>query len=295
MIKDYPRTSYPILILLFLSVIWGSSLILIKKGLEIFSPMQVATLRIIFAFLILSPAVIKNLNTLNKTNWKKFVLVGIFSILLPSVFLSSAQVGLSSSLTGIINSFGPISTLLIGLLLFKSRIYKEEIVGVVVGFVGTIILSFVGSNGNLGSFNFYALFVIAATISYGISINMVKIYFSKINSITLTALAIFSIGPFAIVYLLTSDFTYKLMNVEGAWTAFFYLLLLGIFSTAVALVLFNKLIQVTSPVYASAVTYLIPLVAIFWGLLDGEVLFPLHFLGMGLIIFSVFLINRNKS
>ena len=199
---------------------------------------------------------------------------------------------LSSSLAGILNSLTPIFTLLAGIIIFNTNVRKQQYVGIVIGFAGSITLSFVGSGGSLGSFNYFALFIIVATILYGISTNMIKVYFSKINPAVLTSLAIFSVTPLAVIYLLSSDFIFRLSNTEGAWISLGYLFLLGAVGTAFALILFNKLIQITSAVLASTVTYLIPVTAVVWGIIDGEELYILHFVGMILIITGVFVINK---
>lgn len=297
--KNKFRTKYssslPIIILIFLALIWGSSFILIKRGLDTFSPDQVGTLRIAFAFVVLLPIAIKYLNKHFKGNWFKFFLFGLISNLMPAVLFSIAETSLSSSLTGILNALTPMFTLLIGAISFGAGFNKSQVTGLIIGFAGSVILTFVGSEGGLGSFNFYAVYVVIATVCYGIGANMVKKYFSKVNSLILTSLALFTIGPFSLIYLLSTDFLWKLSNTEGAWASFGYIFILGAVGTALALIFFNKLIQNTTPVFASTVTYLIPIVAVIWGIIDGESLFPLHFLGMTMIIAGVYVVNMKRS
>ena len=285
---------FPIFVLTFLAIIWGSSFILIKKGLDVYSPDQVGTIRIIFAALALLPFALKNLQTAFKSQWKLFLLFGIVSNLTPALLFALAETGLSSSITGILNSLTPIFTLIVGALFFSTQIQKAQIIGLVIGFAGSLALSFIGSGGELGEFNYYALYVVAATICYGFSANMVRKYFLKVEPVVLTSLAVFSVGPFSLIYLLTTDFTSRLANVDGAWLSLFYLFILGAVGTAFALILFNRVIQTTSAVFASTVTYLIPIAAVIWGLIDNEALYPLHFVGMALIILGVFVVNKNK-
>lgn len=286
--------SLPVFILILLALIWGSSFILIKRGLDSFTAVQVGTIRVSFAFLVMLPIAVKYLRTVYKYNWKKILTLGFVANLMPAILFAAAETGLSSSLAGILNSLSPIFTIIIGTLFFKVPMNNKQIGGLVIGLAGSIALSFIGSGGQLGSFNYYALFVILATLFYGISGNMVKAYFSNISSVTLTSLAMFSIGPFGIMYLLTTDFVFKLQTLDGAWASLGYLFILGAVGTAFALVLFNKLIQITSAVFASTVTYLIPIAAVIWGIIDGESLFLLHFAGMALIIAGVYLVNKNK-
>jgi drug/metabolite transporter (DMT)-like permease len=295
LINKFRQHKYlPYFILLFLAFVWGSSFILIKKGLDSFLPLQVGAIRIFFAFLVLMPFAIKRIKSVFVTNWKSIILFGLIANLIPAILFGFAQTGLSSSLAGILNSLTPIFTFLIGLLFFKVKSNKGQLVGISLGFIGCVIISLVSSSGGLGEFNYFVLFVITATICYGVATNMVKSYFMKIDSLTLTSLAFLGIGPIALVILMSTDFTTRLLSIEGAWISLFYLFILGVIGTAFSLILFNKVIQLTSAVFAATVTYLIPIAAIGWGIIDGEVLFPLHFFGMGLIIGGVYIVNKFK-
>lgn len=280
------------IILLTLAIIWGSSFILIKKGLDSFSPLQVGTIRIAFAFLVMLPFAIKNLSNILKEYWKKILVIGLFSNFFPAILFATAESGISSSLAGILNALTPIMTLLTGIFFFSTKIKSFQVIGLITGFFGSFALSFINSIGGLGEFNHYALFVVLATIMYGFSGNFIKKYLTGIHPVTLTALAMFTIGPLSIILLFSSDFISILTENDRAWTSLGYLFLLGVIGTAFALVLFNKLIQRTTAVFASSVTYLIPIMAVTWGIMDGESFFVLHLLGMGLIIVGVYLVNK---
>jgi drug/metabolite transporter (DMT)-like permease len=291
-INEHP--ALPWILLLLLSFIWGSSFILIKKGLEAYSPDQVGTIRVTFAFLLLLPVAVKHLNTVSGSHWKKILTLGLLSNLIPAILFSIAETGLSSSLTGILNSLTPITTMIIGVIAFSTKIKKFQIIGLAVGLTGSIGITIIGEKGSVGTFNHYAIYVIVATICYGIGGNLIKAYLSHINSVILTSLTMIGIGPIALLYLLSTDFFNRLSTVEGAWESLGYIFLLGAVGTALALILFNRLIQLTTAIAASSVTYLIPLVAVMWGIVDGEILFPLHFAGMLLIIIGVYITNRYK-
>ena len=186
--------------------------------------------------------------------------------------------------------------MLIGALVFNSLFNKGQIIGLIIGFAGSVTISFVGSQeGGIGTFNYFALFVIFSAMLYGLTSNMVKVYFFNIHPAVLTSLALFSVTPFALTYIIFSDFTQILSNSTGGWESLFYIFILGAVGTAFALIFFNKLIQITSPVFASSVTYLIPIIAVFWGIIDGETLYPLHFLGMILILSGVYYVNKFKA
>lgn len=282
------------IILVFAAFIWGTSFILIKRGLDAFDAGQVGTLRITFAFLALSPMAIKHLPGLFRKKWKIFFLVGLISNLIPALLFAKAETELPSAITGILNSLTPLFTFLIALMVFKVNLRPVQIVGLVVGFAGTLGLSFIENTGYLGSINYYVFYVIIATICYGIGVNLIKTYFNDISSIAITALSLFAVGPIAIIYLFTTDFVSRVSTHPDAVSSLFYIAILGIVGTAFALILFNKVIQMTSAVFASTVTYLIPIFAIFWGLFDGEVLVFYHFVGMALIIAGVLLVNLKR-
>lgn len=296
-IKEKLNHESPVLswiLLITLAIIWGSSFILIKKGLVSFSPLQVGTLRISFAFLVMLPFAIKSLTTTLKQYWKKILVIGLFSNLIPAVLFSTAETGISSSLAGILNALTPIMTFIAGLLFFSIRIKRIQILGLLIGFTGSFALSFINSTGGLGKFNYYALYVVLATMMYGFSGNFIKKYLYGIHPITLTALAMFTMGPLSIIILFSSDFFERLSTNDGAVASLGFIFLLGAIGTAFALVLFNRLIQRTTAVFASSVTYLIPIMAVVWGFLDGEDFFALHIIGMGFIVIGVYLINKRK-
>lgn len=286
--------AYPILVLLLLSLIWGSSFILIKRGLDVYSPMQVGTLRVAFAFLLLLPFAVRRINTVFRKRWKIIFVYGLIANLGPAILFALAETGLSSSLTGILNALTPIFTLLVGIIFYKIPMHKEQSLGLIIGLAGSILISIVGSSGGIGEFNYYVIFVVIATILYGFSGNMVRAYFMDVDSITLTSLAFLSVGPLSIVYIFSTDFVSRLSSHPEATASLLYIFILAAVGTAFALILFYKLIQMTSAVFGSTVTYLIPVTAIAWGLFDGEVLYPLHFVGVVLIVGGVYIVNKFK-
>ncbi|MCJ7554955.1 MAG: DMT family transporter, partial [Ignavibacteriaceae bacterium] len=169
-LKDRLKNESPLLswiLLIILAFIWGSSFILIKKGLDSFSSLQVGTIRISFAFIVMLPFAIKTLSTVYKTYWKKILIIGFFANFFPAILFAAAETGISSSLAGILNALTPIMTLLAGVLFFSTKIKSLQLLGLVIGFIGSFSLSFINSVGGLGEFNHYALFVVLATIMYG--------------------------------------------------------------------------------------------------------------------------------
>lgn len=286
----------PWLILMILALIWGSSFILIKKGLVVYSASEVGSIRILTASLFLLPLAIPRLKGLKAKQWKLLLLTGLLGNFLPAFLFAIAQTQLSSSLTGVLNALTPLFVLLIGTLFFFQKIQLKSGIGLFVGFLGTTILVLTGSPGHVGDINYYAFYVVLATLCYGINLNLIKHYFTELTAVEITSISLFLVGPIAAVILFSSTgFVYKISSQEGAWLALLFVSILGIVGTAMALILFNHLVKLTTPVFTSFVTYLIPIVAVVWGVLDGEVLFTGHYLGMVAIIAGVFIATWKKK
>lgn len=282
--------------LILLALIWGSSFILIKKGLNVFSAGEVGALRIFSAAIVLVPLSLPKLRTLNKRQWKWLFISGMVGSFAPAFLFAYAQTQLESGITGVLNALTPIFALLVGVVFFKGRLKLRDSVGITLGFAGTIVLIIAGSGGELGNFNYFAIFVILATICYGFNLNILKTQFSILTPKIITSISLLLIAPLAGGYLFgSSDFIWKMQYQEGAGLALFYICILGIIGTAFALILFNRLVQLTSPVFTSFVTYLIPIVAVIWGILDGEVLVIGHYIGILFIILGVAFANRPKK
>jgi len=285
----------PIFLLAILALIWGTSFILIKKGLVVFSPGEVASLRVVSAAFFVLPIALTKLKGLTGKDFAKLLLSGMLGIFIPSFLFSFAQTKIDSSVAGVMNSLTPIWTMIIGAILFSQRFRGLAVIGTIIGFGGTVILIMANSDNSIGKFSGYSLFVVAATLLYGSNLNLIKYKIEHIRSLTITTVSVMLIGPLALVYLLGfTEFLPKLTSVDGAWKAFGFVAVLGLMSTAVATVLFNKLVKTHSPLFASSVTYLIPIVAVMWGVLDGERLFLGHYIGIVAIIGGVYLANRKK-
>lgn len=280
--------------LIVLTIIWGSSYILMKKGLVVFPPMQLASIRISFAFITMVGIAVYNFKKIPRKKLKIIFIAGIFGNFFPAYLYAFAQTSVESSLAGIVNSLTPLFTLLIAIAVVKIKVTPMQIFGILIGFAGCVGLSLVNNTGGLGQVNLYIILIVIATFFYGININLIKAKLSDIDSLVMTSCAMMFIGPFAIAYLVTTNFVTVITETPGGWEALGYVALLGITGTAIALFLFNRLIQNTGPVFASTVTYLMPVVAVLWGVIDGETLFPLHFAGMAMIILGVYITNKNR-
>jgi len=281
--------------LTILALIWGSSFILIKRGLVVFTPGEVGAIRIISAALFLSPIAFSKLRTINRSHYKLLFFVGLVGSFLPAFLFAKAQTQLDSAIAGVLNALTPFFVMLIGIVIFKQSLVRNVTIGILIGLIGTVILVLAGSDGSIDSLNYYALFIVLATLCYGINVNLIKYKIADLKAMTITSISLVLTAPFALVYLFSlTDFVDKVSQHEGALNSLSYIVLLGVMGTAIALVLFNYLIKITSPVFSSSVTYLIPIVAIVWGLLDGEVLLFGHYLGMTAIVLGVWLVNRKR-
>jgi drug/metabolite transporter (DMT)-like permease len=290
------RLQNPVLVwglLALLAVIWGSSFILVKKSLVVFDPSQVGSLRIVAAFCFFLPFFLANLSKIPFSKLHLFFVVGCLGNLIPAYLFSLAGSKLDSGVSGALNSTTPLFTLIVGGLFFGNKITSRQTVGIILGFAGALILILAGSTGF--QINGYAFYVILATVMYGFNLNITKKHLTglQLTPFLITATIFMTIGPVAIAVLFKGDFIQKVQQPE-ALTPLIFSILLGVLGSAVAMVLFNKLIQVTSAVLASSVTYLIPIVAILWGILDGEAIQIQHFVGMGIILVGVYLVNKSK-
>lgn len=284
------------IILILLALTWGSSFILMKRGLDVYSSDEVAALRILIAFLFLSPLIFRHVKKPLLKHWKGFLGMGMLGNFIPAFLFTKAETGISSSLTGMLNSLTPLFTLLLGVLLFKTKTRWINALGIMIGFVGAIGLLTVGKNVDMNNNMLYGFFVVLATLCYGMSVNIIKRSLNDVNSITATVWAMMFIGPLGGIYLFGfTDFTTRLSTNPMAWSSLGYVSILAIFGTALSVIIFNVLIRNTNALFASSVTYLIPIVAIGWGAMDGEDVQILHFLWIILILLGVYLVNKKAS
>jgi drug/metabolite transporter (DMT)-like permease len=288
---DLHKVGWQWTFLLCMASIWGSSFILMKKGLESFTYMQVAALRLFLSFVFLIPFIFKHIKKLKWANLKGLLIVAFPGTAVPAFLFTKSQTQINSSLAGMLNSLTPLFTLIIGLMLFKSKAGKFNVIGVFLGLMGAMGLMFKGQAGIFDEINMYALFVVVATVCYGTSANVIKHHLNQLDGVSITSMTFFLIGPPAGVYLLFTDFS--MAAASGGYLASLgYIALLALFSSVIALILFNTLIKYTTALFAASVTYIIPVFAIGWGILDGEVISPFQLLWILVIFLGVYLVNK---
>lgn len=281
--------------LITLSIIWGSSYILIKKGLVGLTPLQLGSTRIIMTTIILMIFGWKQLQKIPKNAWKWIILTGFFGTFFPSYLFAFAETVIDSSVAAVLNGMTPLFTLILGLLFFNLSFKWMKIVGVLVGFGGTLVLVSNEFTMRSGLSSWYAFLVVAATLCYSINVNSIK---HKLQGVPALAIAL---GNFitivipAFVVLLFVDFPWtKIISSSGVSSSIVYILILSLFGTALAKVMFNELVSISTAVFSISITYLLPIVAIAWGILDGEQFTLIQWLGCALILLGVYLITDKK-
>lgn len=279
--------------LFILSIIWGSSFILMKRALVALTPMQVGALRIIFTALFLIAIGFKTLKNINVRHWRYLLINALLGSFFPAFLFALAITKIDSSVAAVLNSLTPLHTLVFGFLIFGFSFSKRQIFGLLIGLVGTILLILKGASLNPGQNYWYALCVIISSIGYAFNINIIKKYLSDLSSLTITTANFIIVLIPALVVLFYTNF-FSEYTQESHISSLFFVGILSIVCTAIAKIMFNRLIQISSPVFSSSVTYLIPIVALTWGILDGEkITFSQITLG-GVILLGVFLTNKVK-
>ena len=256
--------------LIALSLIWGSSFILIKKALVGLEASQLGSLRIIFSSIFIFLIAWRNIFSIKKIEWKWITISAFLGSFFPAFLFAFAEKEIDSSVASIINSIVPLNTLILGMIIFKIESTKRQIIGVLVGFFGTYLLISSGLKLNPDQNYNYAGLVILCSFLYALNVNIIKKYLQHLSALTITVGHFTAIILPAVLVFLFSDFEFSSLENDEVKTSIFYVFILALFGTALAKIIFNKLIKISSPVFASSVTYSMLIVSIFWGIVDGE-------------------------
>ena len=278
--------------LLILAIVWGSSFILMKKALIGLTPIQVGALRIIITGIVLILVGLKSIASIKRKHWWPLFLTALLGTFFPVFLFAYTISAIDSSITSILNSLTPLNTLIIGAVVFGFTFRRHQIIGVLIGFSGTALLIFKGAELNPNQNYLYATLPIIASIGYAFNVNIIKKQLSDLSALALTVGNFILIIIPACIVLWYSDFYQTFETTETMYSSLFYIAILSVIGTAFAKTLFNKLIQISSPLFATSVTYLIPIVAVFWGLLDHENLSLIQLLGGLIILTGVYLANK---
>ena len=265
---------------------------MIKKALVGLEASQLGSLRIIFSSIFIFLIAWRNIFTIKKIEWKWITISAFLGSFFPAFLFAFAEKEIDSSVASIINSIVPLNTLILGMIIFKIESTKRQIIGVLVGFFGTYLLISSGLKLNPDQNYNYAGLVILCSFLYALNVNIIKKYLQHLSALTITVGHFTAIiFPAALVFLF-SDFEFSSLEKDEVKTSIFYVFILALFGTALAKIIFNKLIKISSPVFASSVTYSMLIVSIFWGIVDGEKFSIYQLIATLIIVFGVILTNK---
>jgi drug/metabolite transporter (DMT)-like permease len=253
--------------------------------------MQLGSLRIIFAALFLLLIGFKSLAKIPRFQWKYIALTATLGTFIPAFLFSIAQTQIDSSVSAILNSLTPLNTMILGGLAFGLSFKRSQVFGVFIGLIGTFMLIINGALNHPEQNYYYAILIIIASICYATNVNLIKKYLSDLSPLSITTGNFLVLLFPALLVLFFSDF-FDVVAVESVQHSMLYIIILGVVGTGIANIIFFKTIQISSPVFATSVTYLIPVVAFGWGLLDNEMLTPVQFLGAFIILSGVYLSSK---
>jgi len=280
-------------LLIIISLIWGSSFILIKKALIDLTPIQVGSLRIIFSSITLFLVGFKSLFKISKKQWFHIFITSMVGTFFPVFLFAYAIQQIDSSIASILNSLTPLNALIVGAVFYGFHFLRKQVLGILIGLIGALFLILKGAEINPDQNYYYAVLVVISSIGYAFNVNIIKKYLNDLNALTITTGNFVFLTIPAIVILWFTDFFY-LEETQTTTNSLWYIVILSVFGTALAKTLFNRLVQISSPIFSSSVTYLIPFVAIFWGILDGEKLHISQMFYGSLVLLGIYLINKSK-
>ena len=279
-------------LLLLLSLIWGSSYILIKRGLVAFEPLQVAAIRLTISAITFFPIFLFVRKDVDWSKWRFLLLTGLTGNALPALLFAIAQTRLSSSLTGVLNSLTPLFTLVLAIIIFKLPFQRNKGIGVLIGFLGAFLLAWFGKDSGAASDPWYVIFVVLGGVCYAISSNTVASKLKDSSSMVISAASFMMLLPGAFFLFFYSDVTHTLTTHAAGWSSFGYITILAIIGTVLASILYYQLVHFTGAVVSSFVSYLVPFVATMWGVVDGEPITIFSMIGMVLILAGVYIARK---
>ena len=273
--------------LFLLSLVWGSSFILMKKALIGVSPIQLGALRMIVTSVFLLLIGFKSIKKIKKEQWIYIFYTALLGTFIPGFLFSYTLTAIDSSIVSILTSFTPFNTLIFGALFFGFAFKKQQLLGILIGLFGTLILILEGAVLNPNQNYWYALLIIIASIGYAFNVNIVKKYLQDVDALAITTgNFLILLAPATIILGFTGFFTEFKASEQGL-ESLGYIAVLSIIGTGIAKIMFNKMVQISNPIFSSSVTYLIPVVAILWGVFDGEKLSLIQLFAGIIILFGV--------
>ena len=280
--------------LVLLALVWGSSFILMKKALLGVTPIQLGALRMIFTSIFLVLIAPKTFRKVKKHHWKYILYTALSGTFFPVFLFAYAMLNIDSSIVSILNSFTPFNTLIIGAIFFGFAFKRIQLFGIVIGLIGTLILIVKGAEMNPNQNYAFAILVVIASVGYALNGNIVKRYLSDLDALSITTGNFILLFAPALIVLAATGFFNSFQGSDVEWKALGYIGILSVVGTGIAKTIYNELVHISSPVFSSSVTYLIPIVAVFWGIFDGERLSVIQVIAGGIILLGVYLVNMKR-
>ncbi len=279
------------------AIIWGSSFILMKRGMfgvngePTLTAYQLAAIRILSAGVALLPIGILQFKKIPQNKKKYVFLSALIGSMIPAFLFCIAETKINSSLAGFLNALTPAFTISIGLVFFGNYFQKNKLLGVAIAFVGMLLLFLANKELNLEYLS-YAALVVIATICYGFNVNIVNRFLKDISPIKIAAVGFsYLILPAFSILIFTGYFKLPLQNREIIYSTLSGFTL-GILGTALATILFYMLLKRAGTVFTSMVTYGIPFISLGWGLLEGDLINSIQIAGLAIILTGVYMTNK---
>ncbi|MFM9946246.1 MAG: DMT family transporter [Bacteroidia bacterium] len=279
-------------LLIVLSVIWGSSFILMHEGLKAYSSTQLAAYRICIAGILFLPFGIANLFKVEKSDIKWFALSGLMGNFIPAFCFAYAQTYLQSSTAGALNALTPFFTLIAGIFLFSKIFNKYKIIGIVIGLIGALTLIIAKPGGGIETNYEYGIIIIISTLFYGTNVNVIESKLSKYSPMYIASIPLSLIFIPGLICLILFNFPFSSALSSPYIKSTLSISALGLLGTGLSLVLFNRLIQITNGLFASTVTYMMPVVSTLWGLYYHESIGLIQIMALCLILLGILVVRK---
>ena len=279
-------------IFITLSFMWSLSFIFYRIGVPEFGSLAFASLRVVLAGLTMLVFVLvskKNRQGIRE-NWKVLTLVGMFSAAIPFILFAFSARSVNAGVLAVLNASVPMMSGFIASVFFKDRLSKKQILGLVIGVIGVVILMSENLFGEQGAASGSGLlpmaYALLACVGYAAGANITRNYLEKVSPVAITAGSLI-IASVIMLPVAIYEFPYGKSISLTAWVA---VICIGVFSTAIALIFMNQLIKSIGPVRATSITLVIPIFAIIFGyLLLGEALDTPAIIGSMVILFGTYL------
>lgn len=283
------------ILLVILSLIWGSSFILIKKSLEHFTPYQVGALRVLISGILLAPIAILNRAKFPKKSLKWLIIAALAGNFIPMFLFPIAETKVSSSIAGIMNSMMPIFTIIVGALFWKTQTTSRQIIGILISFAGVIILLLSGDSQTEMPIFYVGLLLLAAFL-YAVSVTTVGAKLTHIPAKIMSSFVFFYVLALpSFIALFFTGFFSEFSFTRDSLIGLGFVATLSVFGTGLAMMLQYRLMSVSNALFASTVTLIMPIVAVMWGILDGENFTIIQFLGAIVILGGLIFLRKKKA